>query len=69
MPLDLRQDLTTADVAKRWHCTTATVVRRIKAREFSGVVKIGERHYLIPIEEVEAFEKRRTQPGPRLKRR
>lgn len=63
--LPIRNDLTIKELAERWRCSSESIHRKIKARLLEGVVRLGERSYLIPVASVEEFERRSTLLGPR----
>jgi len=63
-----RQDLTVAELAKRWRCSTRTIRRKLVAGEFDGVFTVGQRHELIPVASVLEYEEKHTKAA-RGKRR
>jgi len=52
------QLLTTAEVAERWRVTPQSVVRMCWHGDFPNAFQVARRTWRIPIEDVEAHEKR-----------
>ncbi len=54
-PLPRRSPLSTKMVANRWGCTSRHVVNLIKEKKLEAV-RIGERKYILWLDEIERFE-------------